>query len=82
MKDIYEATELKWHKNEKNHHPRKDGEYLCKCIDVEAIDMKAKDGVIWSKPYFAICDLYDDLWICDGVVIAWAEIPKCSFELE
>lgn len=81
MKDIYETVELKWHINEKN-QPKKDGEYLCKVVDVEAVNMKAKDGVIWSEPYFCICDLYDGLWQCDGVPVAWAEIPKCSFEME
>lgn len=75
MEDIYE-TKLIWHNGNKQ-TPKKDGEYLCKCIEVEKIN---GDNVTWTKPYYAICDLYDRLWQCDGVVIAWAEIPECTIE--
>lgn len=78
MTDICEAYELEWHTNEK-HSPRHDGEYLCKCVDVVSID--EDDNVEWSEPYYAVYDYEDGLWDCDGVPVAWAEIPHCSFEI-
>lgn len=72
-----ETKSLIWHKGE----PKKDGEYICKCVDAKAVYMDA-GKVDWSEPYYGVYDFYKGLWRCDGAVIAWAEIPECSFELE
>ena len=77
MEDIYE-TKLIWHSSRVD-PPKKHGEYLCKVVDVERI---YRDKVIWGETYYFVYEFYDGLWQCDGVVIAWAEIPECSFELE
>lgn len=71
-----EETKLIWHKDYKN-PPKKKGWYLCKLVDLE----NCEEPYEWSEPYYNVV-WYDSYWDCDGVPVAWAEIPGCSFEME
>lgn len=72
-----ETKELIWHNCPKvTDYPKKAGDYLVKAYDVLNCDEPYK----FSEPYYTVawCDKYFD---CDGIVVAWAEIPTCIFEV-
>lgn len=72
---MYTTCQLIWHKNE-NNLPKKDGEYLCKCTT-----MLFSTGC--TEPYYNVVAFQYGGW-CGGkrtVIIAWAEIPNCDYEI-
>lgn len=73
-----EETKLIWHKS--NVEPNKKGWYLCKIRDLEDYDENG-ENCEWGPPYFNVV-WYNVYWDCDGVPIAWAEIPECKFDVE
>ena len=73
-----EIVKTTWHRCPKfEDEPQEKGWYLCKVTDL----VNHSEPYEWSEPYYSVY-WFDKVWDCDGVVIAWAEIAECSFELE
>ena len=57
--------------------PTEAGWYLCKVVDI----VNCSEPYEYSEPYYIVA-WYDKYFDCDGIPVAWAEIPGCSFEIE
>lgn len=72
-----EPVRTDWHRCWHGEEPQEPGWYLCKATDL----VNCSKPYEWSEPYYGVY-WFDKVWDCDGVVIAWAYVPLCSFEVE